>query len=136
MMLLILIFLDIIFKIFTNNILFFFLPFLLIYFLNTYKKFGFFFITSSLINDFMLHTPIGFTGLVIGGFFLFLLFLKKFISFEGKNIIFLLNFLLQIIFIFFLFYFLKINSPLLFFYIFAINLVYSTFIIFIYKVLF
>lgn len=136
MMLLILLFLDIFFKVLTNNILFFFLPFLLIYFLKTYKSFWILFLASSLINDLMLYIPLGFTGLIIGGFFLFLLFLKKFVSFESKNLVFLLNFLMQAIYIFSIFYFLKLQSFNLFFYIFLINFLFSSFIIFIYKVFF
>ncbi len=136
MMLLILLFLDIVFKVLTNNILFFFLPFLLIYFLKSYKSFWILFLASSLINDLMLYIPLGFTGLIIGGFFLLLLFLKKFVSFESKNLVFLLNFLMQAIYIFSIFYFLKLQSFNLFFYIFLINFLFSSFIIFIYKVFF
>ena len=136
MTLLLLILLDIIFKVLSRNTLFFALPFLLIYFINGYKNFWILFILSSIINDFMLYLPIGFTGLVLGSFFVFLIIIQRFITFETKSSLFYLNFFLQLIFTISLLYFLKINSFYFFVYFFISNLLLSTFIILIYRVLY
>ena len=136
MTLFILIFLDIIFKIISKNSLFFVLPFLLIYFFIGNKNFWILFILSSIVNDLMLYLPIGFTGLILGSIFVFLIIIKRIITFETKNSLFFLNFFVQLIFIISLVYFLKLNNYYFFSYLLISNLILSTFIILIYKLLF
>jgi len=132
----VLLLLDIFFKLITSNKLFFLLPILLIFFLNNSKNFLLTFFLSSFINDFMINLPIGLTGLTLGSFFVFLIILKKFININSKNSVYFINIILQLLFWGVVFYFLKLNSLSLFLSTVLLNIIFSTFLIFLYRLIY
>lgn len=128
--------LDFLIKILFQPTLFFIFPFLLIFFLKANKNFFLTFIFSTIFYDLFFHLYLGFSGLIIGAFFIFVIILKKFFNLEEKSTIFFLNVLMQLIYLISLLYFLKLYSLNVFLHIFLLNLIISTFVIFIYRIFF
>lgn len=127
---------EFIFRTLVSKNLFFILPFILIYFVNKNKYFIAIFLSFSFLNDILLVLPIGFTGLVLGLSILILYIISSFINMDKLLGLILSMSLMLLILIFIIFYFkLQYLSFEFIFYLFLINILYSLFILIVYKLL-
>ncbi|GIW65885.1 MAG: hypothetical protein KatS3mg094_404 [Candidatus Parcubacteria bacterium] len=122
--LLLIIFLDVLFKLLFNKLIFLGVSFSLIYFLNNNKNFYLSYVIFSFLNDLILLLPIGFTGFYLGIILILITIINKFISFDEEiNSYVVLVISLLIFFIFIWYYYLGFNFNFLFFKFLIINLI-------------
>lgn len=118
--------LDLLFKLFLNKLIFFGLLISLLFFLNNKRNFLIIYFFSSLINDWILILPFGFTGFYFGLVLIFLLIIKKYFSFEREFIVYLITFISLFLFLFSIwFIYFKININLIFFKWLLINFLFA-----------
>ncbi len=119
---------DLLIKLIFTKLIFISLIVALIFFLHNKSQFLPIYFFGSLINDWLLILPFGFTGFYFGLILILIKIINKYLSFEKELIIYLISFLALILFFLVLWYlFFKISLNLSFFILLIIN--YAIFLI-------